>query len=110
MHGSISIEAHRFQEILILKQQNVKSVTDASIWVTFISENSKEIEHSLLYSLLLSFLAVDFISGLLISLTNPIQRIPGIFFNNSSVIMSSNLVHNSWVIPFSLPDVQTGSE
>ena len=37
---------------MILKQQNVKSVTDASIWVKFISKNSQilEIEHSLLNS------------------------------------------------------------
>ena len=28
-----------FQEIVILKQQNAKSVTDASIWVMIISKN-----------------------------------------------------------------------
>ena len=72
-----------FQEILILKQQNVKSVTDAFILVKFISKNSNmlEIKHSLLNSPILSFPAMDFISGQLISLTNPIHRIPSQFLN-----------------------------
>ena len=45
-------KTYRFQEIVILKQQNAKSVTDTSIWVKFISKNSNtsQIEHSLLYS------------------------------------------------------------
>ena len=44
-----------FQEIEILKQQNAKSVKDASIWVKFIPKNSNtlEIEHSLLNSLII---------------------------------------------------------
>ena len=52
MHGSISIKTYRFQEIVITKQQNAKSVTDASIWVKFISKSSitLDIEDSLLYS------------------------------------------------------------
>ena len=41
-----------FQEIVILKQQNAKSVTDASIWVMIISKNSNTLgkEHGLLSS------------------------------------------------------------
>ena len=43
------MDPFRFQEILILKQQNAKSVMYASIWVKIISKNSTlEIEHSLL--------------------------------------------------------------
>ena len=50
---------------------------DVSIWVKFISKNRNtlEIEHILLNSLLLSFPAMDFISGQLISLTNPIHNL-----------------------------------
>ena len=49
MHGSISIQNKSFSKIVILKQQNATSVTDASIWITVISRNSNtfEIEHSL---------------------------------------------------------------
>ena len=54
----------------------------ASIWVKFISKNSNTLEKSIVYlTLLLSFLAVDFISGQLISLTNPMHRITGQFVN-----------------------------
>ena len=55
---------------------------DASIWVMFISKNSDtlEIAENNLF-ILLSFAAVDIISGQLISLTNPIHRIPGQFIN-----------------------------
>ena len=35
---------YRFQEIVISKQQNSKSVTDASFWVKFISKNSNTLE------------------------------------------------------------------
>ena len=57
-HGSISIEkTYRFQEILTLKHKsktaNGKSVTDASIWVMFISKNSDTLDiadHSLFNS------------------------------------------------------------
>ena len=42
------------------------------------NNNTLEIEHSLL-TLLLSFSAIDFISGQLISPTNPIHRISGSF-------------------------------
>ena len=53
MHGSIPIKTYRFQEIVILKQQNAKSVTDASICGKFISKNSNSLEileHCLLNS------------------------------------------------------------
>ena len=53
---------------MIFKQQNAKSVTDASIWVKFISENSNrlEIEHILLI--------------------NPIHRILGQFVNKLQIL------------------------
>ena len=45
-------KTYSFQEMVILKQQNAKSIMDASLWVIFISKNSNtlEIEHSLLNS------------------------------------------------------------
>ena len=46
MHGSISIKTYRFLEIVILIQQNAKSVTDASIWVMFISKYSDMLDQS----------------------------------------------------------------
>ena len=57
---------------------------DASIWGKFISKNSNtlKIEHSLL----LSFPAMNFISGQLISLTNPIHRILSQFVNKSQIL------------------------
>ena len=71
----------------MLKQQNAKSVTDASIWANHISKNSNtlDIEHSPLNSLLL-FPAMDFISGQLISLTNRIHRILGQFVNKLQML------------------------
>ena len=42
-------KTYRFQEIVILKQQNVKSNMNTSVWVKFIFNNSNmlEMEHSL---------------------------------------------------------------
>ena len=68
MHGSISIENDSFSRYCDIKTTNAKSVTDTSIWV---------IENIVCLTLLLSFPAMEFISGHLISLTNPIHRIPG---------------------------------
>ena len=65
-----------------IKTRNANSVTGASVWVMYISKNSNmlKIQHSLLNSIL-TFPAMDFISGQLISLTNPFHRIPGQFVN-----------------------------
>ena len=80
MHGSISFENISFSKQCDIKTTNVKSITDASIWVMFTSKNSDMFEIAE-HSLLLSFRAVGFISGQLISLTNPIHRIPCQFVN-----------------------------
>ena len=69
---------HRFQEIVILKQQIVKSPTDASIWVMFISKNSNmlEIKHSLFHShIIINRFGFCFRS------TDLIPSIPGQFVN-----------------------------
>ena len=52
MHGCISIDNISLQEIVVLNQQDAKSITNASIWLKFISKNMKtpRIEHSLLNS------------------------------------------------------------
>ena len=44
VHGSISIENTSFSRNSDIKTTNVKSVTDASIWVMFISKNSDTLE------------------------------------------------------------------
>ena len=83
MRRTIPIENISFSRNCDIKIKNAKIVTDASFWVMFISKNGDTLEiaeHSCL-TLILSFAAVDFISGQLISLTNPIYRIPGQFVN-----------------------------
>ena len=89
-------KTYHFQEIVILKQQNVKSVTDASIWKKFISKNSNtlEIEHSLLNSPII-INAMYFISGQLISLTNPIHRIPCQYVNKPQILFCDRALLNS---------------
>ena len=70
---------YHFQEIMILKQQNVKRVTDALVSVKFIFKNSNMllIEHSLLNSpIIIPHYGFHFRSTDL-SLTNPIHKIPG---------------------------------
>ena len=44
MRGSISIEIISFSRNSDINKTNVKSVTDASIWVMFISKNSDMLE------------------------------------------------------------------
>ena len=64
----------------------MQSVTDASIWVKFISKisNTLEIEHSLLNSpIIIPYM--DFTSGQLILLTDPIHRISGQFVNKPQI-------------------------
>ena len=88
-------KTYRFQEIVILKQQNVKSNMNTSVWVKFIFNNSNmlEMEHSLVcVTLLLSFPAMDFISGQLISLTNLIHRIPGHFLNKPQILFCERAI------------------
>ena len=82
MYEFISIENISFiQEMVILKQQNAKSVSDASIWLTFIYKNSNtpEIEHGQLNSPII-------ISGQLTSLTNPVHKIPGHVVNKLQIL------------------------
>ena len=38
------MQTYRFQEIVILKQQNAKSITDASICVKFISKKATRLK------------------------------------------------------------------
>ena len=90
MRKSISIERISFSRNCDIKTTNEKSVTDASIWVMFISKinNTLEIaEHIVSLTLLLSLAALDFISGQLISLTNPIHGILGQFVNKRGKIL-----------------------
>ena len=52
MHGSISIENISFSRYCDIQTTNSKSVTDASLWVMFISKHSDTLEigrHSLLF-------------------------------------------------------------
>ena len=79
MRGSISIENVSFSRYRDIKITNVKSITGASIWVMFISKNNYTLdiaEHSLFNSPII-VRRYGFHSGQLISLTNPIHRIPG---------------------------------
>ena len=73
-------KTYRFLEIVISKQQNAKSVTDASNWVMFISRNrdTRTLDQSILSRINSPIIipSMDFISGQPISLTNPIHRIP----------------------------------
>ena len=85
MRRSISIKNIWFARNCDIETTNAKSVMDASIWVMFISKNKDTFEiaeHSLL-PVLLSFAAMGFISGQIISLTNPIHKIPGQFVNKT---------------------------
>ena len=53
LHGSILIENILFSRNCDIKTTNAKSITDASIWVMFISKNSDTLEiaeHSLFNS------------------------------------------------------------
>ena len=62
------------------------SVTDASIWVMFISKNSDKLEiakQTLFNYPIISFAAVDIISRQLITLIITLQRILGQFVNIS---------------------------
>ena len=88
LHARIHFDRkHKFQEIVILKQWNAKSVTDASILVKFISKNSNtlEIEHSLLNSPItiprygLHFRWTDLAD-------NSIHRIPGQYVNKLQIL------------------------
>ena len=94
-------KTYGFQENCDIKTIQVKRVTDTSIWVMSISKNidTLEIEHSLL----LSFPAMDFISGRLILLTNPIHRIPCQFVNKPGkrllcyrVLLTKSVYKNSY--------------
>ena len=58
---------------------------DASIWGMFISKDRDTLEIVRL-TLLSSFPSMDFISGQLISLTNPIHRIQGQFVNKLQIL------------------------
>ena len=90
MRGSISIENISFSINCDIKITNAESVTDASIWVMFISKSNDTLElreHIVCLTLPLSFAAVDFISGQLISLTNPIHRIHGQFVKKTVFII-----------------------
>ena len=61
---------------------------DASIWVKFISKNNNRLGTENIIAcvtVLLSFSAMDLISGQLISLSNPIHSIPCQLVNESSV-------------------------
>ena len=70
IRGSISINIISFSRNCDIKQK-MKSVTDACIWVMLISINSDtlEIRSIVCLTLILSFAAVEFISGQLISPT-----------------------------------------
>ena len=91
MHGSISIENISFSRNCDIKTTNPKSVTDASVWVTSISKNSDTLEIAeprLLNSpIIIPRYGFHFSSGQLISLTNPIHRIPGQFVNKPGNII-----------------------
>ena len=68
MHESILIETDCYHEILILKQQHAKSVTDAFILTKFTLENSNtfKIEHALLTSCVAIF-AIDVVPAYITS-------------------------------------------
>ena len=85
MHGSISIE-----RILLSRNCDYKTTKcekrHGRFYLGKVSKNSNtpEIEHCPLNPPpLLSFPTMDFISGQLISPTNPIHRIPGQFVNTT---------------------------
>ena len=59
----------------------IKRVTEVSIWVMFISKDSDMRTLDNCLKLLLTLLTMDFISGQLISLTNPIHGIPVQYVN-----------------------------
>ena len=57
MCGSISLENILFSRNCDIKTSNAKSVTDASVWVVFISKNSDTLEiaeQSLFYSTIIT--------------------------------------------------------
>ena len=84
---SISIENKSFSRNCDIKTANAKSVMDAFIWVMFFIKNSDTLEICgiVCFILLLSCLAMDFISGQLISLTKLIHKIPGQFVNKPGI-------------------------
>ena len=100
IHLSISIENISLSRNCDIKTINAKSVTDASIWVMRISKNSDTLKVVCLHViLLLSFPAMDFILGQLISLTNPIYIIPGKFVNKHGIRLFCDRAHLIIEIP-----------
>ena len=85
MRRTISIENISFTRNCDIKITNAKSVTEASIWVMFISKNSDtlEIAENSLFNTPIIIPRCGFHSGQLISQTNCIHKIPGLSVNKT---------------------------